>query len=999
MIPGIGLAVGAGMALYDGVQGWGKAGERFGVSQDKATLGQKTSSTLGSILTLGLSEDAATSVAKFIHGVGSTLGKVVSGIGDCIANAVLGFIGFVCGDPELTKKWENLKQSISEGWSGLTKGIENIIDNFVNWWNEPPSLIDMISNSFKALVEKPKEIWNSFTSGIDEMFKNFSKSMDEAWNNLGEWFGSGWDSIKDMLPNWLKRLLFETGFPGKLTGSAPKSAKNSIENSNKSSSSNSNVNDTKNSTVYNPSKATVNNEGKAVGGFGSSIGNLISSAASSVGGVLSSAYNSASSVVSNIGNSVSGAVSSAGSALVDAGILPASLLSGNLSNSKMSSQQLNSVVDYVNKGTGLSPDTIRKFIQIESNGNPSAGTGEYIGLFQMGKQAMADSGMQYDRNKLKDPMYNAQAFVSYYKKVVPTLQKNNIPVTATTLYLLHQQGQGGLNAIWQLASKGNLDANISTNYDLALNMSKNPYNGGKPRYMSAWEFIQGWASRFGEKLPIPDNVGMYARAVVTPETWREINTNKGKKITPQMSNTVRYAASSNSNIILSAPKINGEIPTISTNNQSFKPTNSNNNDSGVSGFFSNIASKGQEFANNTVNNVSNSGFGQAIKGVVNKAKDVGTYIANGGSVPMMLASLKRKADSVVRKWGRPVRDNIELNHFLAMDKKNNGVPFKGYGYSGVGRGIKIEKMHPKFLNQFLAMAKEYKDKTGKDIQITDGYRDYASQIEVYDKKGPRLAAYPGNSNHGYGLAMDIDTGTANYLAKSGLLDKYGFHRPYLASKGETWHIELKSLNAALAMQQDPSFFKGSSNEKVAFVQTPASTNVPIKTANNKGYSGIKDSPSKNINSGGGVLASVPKNVSNNLASGNGYSSLSPVANNIPSSNSITPSINNDSSNYMSINPTTASTLASNSYSNPNSTNNEQTITLSNSNRDVVNSINNLIPHLKEISNRIAGIQPSVNINQNNIDAKSGSSKNSYSKNSTPINSNGFSRDFIEAAKA
>jgi hypothetical protein len=102
---------------------------------------------------------------------------------------------------------------------------------------------------------------------------------------------------------------------------------------------------------------------------------------------------------------------------------------------------------------------------------------------------------------------------------------------------------------------------------------------------------------------------------------------------------------------------------------------------------------------------------------------------------------------------------------------------------------------------------------------------------------------------------------------------------------------------------------------------------------------------------------------------------------------------------MSINPTTASTLASNSYSNPNSTNNEQTITLSNSNRDVVNSINNLIPHLKEISNRIAGIQPSVNINQNNIDAKSGSSKNSYSKNSTPINSNGFSRDFIEAAKA
>jgi hypothetical protein len=52
-----------------------------------------------------------------------------------------------------------------------------------------------------------------------------------------------------------------------------------------------------------------------------------------------------------------------------------------------------------------------------------------------------------------------------------------------------------------------------------------------------------------------------------------------------------------------------------------------------------------------------------------------------------------------------------------------------------------------------------------------------------------LAAKPGSSNHNFGIALDINSVQANALSSSGLLSKYGFHRP-LAPR-EKWHIESK----------------------------------------------------------------------------------------------------------------------------------------------------------------------------------------------------------------
>lgn len=90
----------------------------------------------------------------------------------------------------------------------------------------------------------------------------------------------------------------------------------------------------------------------------------------------------------------------------------------------------------------------------------------------------------------------------------------------------------------------------------------------------------------------------------------------------------------------------------------------------------------------------------------------------------------------------------------------------------------------------------YRSAFGVDLGITDAYRDYAAQIAVYAAK-PHLAARPGTSNHGWGLAVDLSgiggEGTVRHtwLRANGPL--YGWQHPSWArvggSKPESWHFE------------------------------------------------------------------------------------------------------------------------------------------------------------------------------------------------------------------
>ncbi|WP_435299239.1 D-alanyl-D-alanine carboxypeptidase family protein [Timonella sp. A28] len=96
---------------------------------------------------------------------------------------------------------------------------------------------------------------------------------------------------------------------------------------------------------------------------------------------------------------------------------------------------------------------------------------------------------------------------------------------------------------------------------------------------------------------------------------------------------------------------------------------------------------------------------------------------------------------------------------------------------------------------FNEMNKAFKAKFGRNIKLTDSYRSYGSQVATKAAKG-WLAATPGTSNHGWGLALDLSgaeatwgTAERNWLVKNG--SKYGWISPDWAqtSKPEPWHWE------------------------------------------------------------------------------------------------------------------------------------------------------------------------------------------------------------------
>lgn len=50
----------------------------------------------------------------------------------------------------------------------------------------------------------------------------------------------------------------------------------------------------------------------------------------------------------------------------------------------------------------------------------------------------------------------------------------------------------------------------------------------------------------------------------------------------------------------------------------------------------------------------------------------------------------------------------------------------------------------------------------KRLSITSGYRTYAKQVDLFHSLGYPAAAYPGQSNHGRGVACDFGSGVATY---------------------------------------------------------------------------------------------------------------------------------------------------------------------------------------------------------------------------------------------
>lgn len=86
---------------------------------------------------------------------------------------------------------------------------------------------------------------------------------------------------------------------------------------------------------------------------------------------------------------------------------------------------------------------------------------------------------------------------------------------------------------------------------------------------------------------------------------------------------------------------------------------------------------------------------------------------------------------------------------------------------------------------------------GAPLCVTDSYRSYSEQVDVYNRK-PGLAAVPGTSNHGWGLAVDLCGGVESFGSEAHAWMKahagqFGWVHPDWAepggSKPEAWHWE------------------------------------------------------------------------------------------------------------------------------------------------------------------------------------------------------------------
>lgn len=98
---------------------------------------------------------------------------------------------------------------------------------------------------------------------------------------------------------------------------------------------------------------------------------------------------------------------------------------------------------------------------------------------------------------------------------------------------------------------------------------------------------------------------------------------------------------------------------------------------------------------------------------------------------------------------------------------------------------------------FMAMNAESEAKYGVTIRVASArvaYRTYAEQVyfwNLYKSGRGALAAYPGTSNHGWGLAVDLATPQMRSIVDS-IGAKYGWAKKWSDAPSEWWHIKYRA---------------------------------------------------------------------------------------------------------------------------------------------------------------------------------------------------------------
>ncbi|WP_249187761.1 M15 family metallopeptidase [Nocardiopsis sp. MG754419] len=96
---------------------------------------------------------------------------------------------------------------------------------------------------------------------------------------------------------------------------------------------------------------------------------------------------------------------------------------------------------------------------------------------------------------------------------------------------------------------------------------------------------------------------------------------------------------------------------------------------------------------------------------------------------------------------------------------------------------------------FVALDEAYRAEFGRPMCVTDSYRPYHEQVRLFQEMLPGMAARPGTSAHGLGIAVDLcggvnEVGTAEHRWMLDQAPSHGWDNPDWARGGfEPWHWE------------------------------------------------------------------------------------------------------------------------------------------------------------------------------------------------------------------
>lgn len=114
---------------------------------------------------------------------------------------------------------------------------------------------------------------------------------------------------------------------------------------------------------------------------------------------------------------------------------------------------------------------------------------------------------------------------------------------------------------------------------------------------------------------------------------------------------------------------------------------------------------------------------------------------------------------------------------------NGKIPRSALSEIGIGNHRLSSRAAGAFRDMRAAAARD-----GVEIGVTDSYRTYDQQVDLAERKGlyseGGLAARPGTSNHGWGLAIDVDVNSRGQQWLSANAARYGFVEDV---PREPWH--------------------------------------------------------------------------------------------------------------------------------------------------------------------------------------------------------------------